>query len=517
MPIAPEHLALIYPGPFDAYLYGRASRDPSKKGRSVTSQLGEGRDLCNANGWPIIAEFPDVDRSASRYAKKGREKFEEMIEGIEAGGCRILVAWEASRYYRDLEVYLRLRNICMAAGVLLCYNGTVYDLSKRGDRKATAQDALQAEDEAEGIRDRNLRTVRLNAAEGRPHGRVLYGYARRYDPDTGDLLEQYMHPDRAEIVEEIFKRVASGETEYAIWQDLRTRGDRVPGVAWEPHHLVGMLRNVSYIGHRVHQGQDVGEATWPAIVDEELFQAVQRIVSDPARLTTKDWAVKHMLSGVARCGECSGSPHLKVLKSRSVLSYQCSEKYDTVMSKDKLDAYVEEAVVTWLSSKAAVAAFRSTDDEKRAEKARNLHKALTAQLDEARKAAATFNADGVPQLSVMTLAAMEAGLVPQIEKAKAAADVLTAPPVVRGLIGRERPDLEAIWNYELAIEQQRAVLRAVVNIRLFKARARGVRRIEPGRVGLTFYGEPGFISEWRRGPAPAPLLPPAEPNGQGTR
>ena len=502
MPIAPEHLALLYTGPFDAYLYGRASRDPSKKGRSVNSQLSEGRELCNEHGWPIKAEFRDVDRSASRYATKSRERFEKMIEGIEVGDCRILVAWEASRYYRDLEVYLRLRNVCMANGVLLCYNGTVYDLSKRSDRKATAQDALQAEDEAEGIRDRNLRTVRLNAKAGGPHGRILWGYARRYDPDTGDLLEQYPHPERAKVVLQIFERVAAGESEYSIVRDLRTKGDRLPGIRWEQHHLVSMLRNPAYKGRRIHQGKDVGAATWDPIVEDDLFDAVQQIVTAPERLTTKSWAVVHLLSGIARCGVCETAPHLKIINNRGIKSYQCSEKFDVSMSEAKLDAYVEEAVIHYLESKAATAAFASTSDQKRTAAARALHAQLQRQLDEARKAASQMGPEGKPALSIASLATLEASLIPQIEQARADAQTLNVPPVLRGLIGR--PNLDATWE-DMAIEQRRAVIRAVVNVRLMKSRVSGLRTIEPGRIRLTFYGEPGFIRGWRRGPSQTPV------------
>ncbi|MDX2863297.1 recombinase family protein, partial [Streptomyces scabiei] len=86
MPIAPEFLRLAYPGQeFPAYLYGRASRDPKRKGRSVQSQLDEGRATCLDSGWPIAGEFKDVDRSASAYARRTRDEFEEMIAGIQAG------------------------------------------------------------------------------------------------------------------------------------------------------------------------------------------------------------------------------------------------------------------------------------------------------------------------------------------------------------------------------------------------------------------------------------------------
>jgi site-specific DNA recombinase len=497
MPIAPEYLHLVHPGPFPALIYGRASRDPKKKGRSVADQIDSGRDLCDTHNWPIAEVFDqDIDRSASRHARRERKDFEALLAAIEAGKGRIVVAWEASRYYRDIEAYIRLRNACMNANVFLCYNGQVYDLSKREDRKATAQDAIAAEDEAEGIRDRVLRTTRAQAKKGLPHGRLLWGYARRYDPESGDLIEQYPHPERAHIVLSIFERVAAGETEYSILQDLRQRGERLPGVEWGYYHLTNMLRNIGYKGRRLHRGQDFGEATWPPLVPEELFDQVQEIIGAESRNTVRDYAVKHLLSGIARCGECEDHPHLRVGKSRGYLVYGCSGRFDSQMNKDKLDAYVEEAVIEWLGSRAAVAAFQSDEQEKRAERARARQKALERQLDEAREMAATFKADGVtPRLSLASLAMQEDRLVPQIEAAKLEAQDMDAPPLVRRLVGR--PDVQEIWDDELTIEQQRTVLRAVVNIRLNKARSRGVRTIEPGRITLRFFGQPGFRDQPR--------------------
>lgn len=496
MPIAPEYLHLVYPDTvFHALLYGRASRDPRKKGRSVGDQLDTGHELCDANGWPVAETFRDIDRSASRHARRTRDDFEALIAAIEAKKGRIVVAFEASRYYRDIEAYIRLRNACMANDVLLCYNGQVYDLSKREDRKATAQDAIAAEDEAEGIRDRVLRSTRAQAKKGLPHGRLLYGYARRYDPDTGDLIEQYPHPEQSGIVLEVFERIAAGETEYSILQDLRNRGERTPGAEWGYYHLPNMLRNVGYKGRRLHRGEDFGEATWPALVPEELFDQVQEIIGNESRTTVRDYAVKHLLSGIARCGECEDHPHLRVGKSRGYLVYGCSGRFDSQMNKDKFDAYVEEAVIEWLGSLAAVAAFQSDEQEKRADRARVRQKALQRQLDEAREMSTTFDENGVPRLSLASLAVQEARLAPLIEAARREAQEVNAPPLVRRLVGN--PDVQGIWDGELTIEQQRTVLRAVVNIRLNRARSRGVRTIEPGRITLRFYGHPEFRDQPR--------------------
>lgn len=510
MPVAPEYLHLVYPGEsFPAFLYGRASRDPHKKGRSVADQIDSGRALCDAHGWPVVDVFDqDVDRSASRHARKSRDDFEALLAGIEARKCRIVVAFEASRYYRDLEAYLRLRNACASAGVLLCYNGQIFDLSKREDRKATAMDALAAEDEGEGIRDRVLRTTRSQAEKGAPHGRILYGYARRYDPDTGDLTEQYEHPRRGAEVREVFERIAAGETTYAILKDFAERGILHGDMTWQDHHVSEMLRNPAYIGRRVHQGIDVGEAAWPAIVDEETYWAVQRIVSAPGRARSHDTAVKHLLSGIALCGECTdcgkcadesrcdGQPVLRVMKNRGYLSYQCDARFDTVLRQTRMDAYVEEALVTWLSSDAAVAAFRPEGGDKRAAAARIRLEQLRDQLDDARKAATRFRPDGKPELSVASLGAMEAQLEPQIDKAKAEAEEAAVPPLLRSLVGNA--DADRVWA-DLDMSQRRMVLRLCVTVRLYKARANGVRSIEPGRIRLSFYGQPGFRPYLRAG------------------
>lgn len=498
MPIAPEYLHLVYPDTeFSAFIYGRASRDPKRKGKSVAAQVETGRELCEQFDWPIAGVFDqDVDRSASRHARRKRADFEALIEAIEAKKCRIVVAFEASRYYRDIEAYIRLRNACMAADVLLCYNGQVYDLSKREDRKATAQDAIAAEDEAEGIRDRVLRTTRSQAKKGAPHGRILWGYGRRYDPETGDLTEQYVNNKRGPIVVDIFKRVESGESEYSILQDLRGEGERLPGIPWRYDHLSSMLRNPGYIGKRVFQGEIIGDAAWPPISDGnddegfiKTFYAVQKIVNDPRRRTTHDYAVKHELSFLALCGECESEPHLKVLKNRHYLSYQCSGKYDTVMRKTLLEAYVQEAVIGWLSSPAAADAFRDDEQEKTAAAARARIEYLSGQLAEAREMAGEMDASGRPKLSIASLAAIEERLMPQLDEAQADAEVTSAPPVVRRLLRAE--DVEKVWE-GLTVPQRRTVYRTIVTVRLFKARARGVKKIEPGRITLSFVGQPGF-------------------------
>lgn len=494
MPIDPQYLHLVRPdlAPYDAFLYGRNSHDPKRKTRSVGDQLSDGRALCDQYGWPVKREFKDPGISASRHARKRRNDFEEMLQGILDGECRIVVAWEASRYYRDLEVYVRLRSACLAAGVLLCYNGQLYDLSRREDRKATAMDAVSAEDESEGIRERNLRTTRKVAAEGRPHGPAPLGYRHVYDEATGELLERVPDPPTAELVADMFRWAEEGTPLAAIARTLNGRGITTRlGNEWSSRTVHIMLRNRAYIGQRVHNGT-VRAGTWPGIVDPERFANVQAMLDGRARGKGHDTSVKHLLSGIPYCSVHEPSTLKWEPTTRGRHVYRCVEK-DLSVQADALEAYVEEGVLAWLSSDQAAEVFRPGADDDRARKARVRLRALQAQLDEARAKARTLRPDGQGMLlSIESLGAIEDGLLPQIEQARAEAETAHVPQLLRNLLGRPRPDVERIWNEQLTLHQQRAVLRLVVTVRLFKARAPGVRRIEPGRVTLTFYGEPGF-------------------------
>ncbi|MGP3684092.1 recombinase family protein [Streptomyces sp. IBSNAI002] len=505
MPVDPDYLHVLYQGPFHAYLYGRASRDPKKRGSSVNAQLKEGRALCARLGWPVVEEFKDVDVSASRHAKTSRDDFEAMLEGIRAGCCRIVVAFEASRYYRDLEAYTRLRKACHDAGVLLYYKGQVYDLSKSADRKATAMDAVQAESEADDIRDRNLRTARQTADAGKPWGQAPDGYKRRYDPETGALAEQFEHPDQGPLVRRIWEEAESGKSLRSIARDLNAGGHRTQkGKEWQVWHVRTILVNPQYMGRRKYQGKDFKEGTWPALVTPERFEAVQAILAMEGRAWATDLAPRHLLSGIGLCGEhpelqaTNSEPVLRGYVNRAYPSMKCSLRAHTTINEAKLTAYVEEAVLAYLASPHTREVFQAQAEDRDWEAARARLKALEEQLEQAQEAATTFTPDGLPMLSVASLMAMESRLTPLIAAARKAARPRVVPRVLDDLLKAKDPS--ALWS-EYDLQQQRAAIRLVVTVRLFTASRKGARSIEPGRVTLSYAGQPGFMGDRRRGHA----------------
>ncbi|MFJ9847516.1 recombinase family protein [Kitasatospora sp. NPDC101155] len=95
------------PGPqhqLRAFLYARASRDIKGRGSSTAAQMTENRREADDRGWLIVDEFIDDNRSASRYAKKKRARFADMVDRVRAGEADVIITWESSRLQRDLEV-----------------------------------------------------------------------------------------------------------------------------------------------------------------------------------------------------------------------------------------------------------------------------------------------------------------------------------------------------------------------------------------------------------------------------
>ncbi|MFI1562131.1 recombinase family protein [Streptomyces sp. NPDC020490] len=527
MPYAPEYLHLVIPDVrFEAYLYGRNSENifagHAGTRDSVDDQLTTGRDLCHRHGWPIIREFKDSDLSASRHAKKDRADFESLLATIldspaPTGVRRIVVAYEASRYYRDLEAYVRLRNACMTTGTLLCYNDQIYDLSRRDDRKATAMHAVDAEDEADAIQARNARTAAVEAEAGKPHGRLPFGYAREYAVVGGRTrcIRQYEDPVRGPIVVKALQHIDSGKSLRSLMMWLNSTPDaaRPDGSPWMPRTVRMMLQNRAYLGERLHNGT-YRKATWPPLRGLEtpagraMFNRVSAKLTDPGRRTHRGTEVRHLLSYLALCGECGDHAFLcaQQIRARNCSILTCEKTRDASMREDLVTAYVEEALLMWFADKAKARAALipgSDDIEGKVATAQRLINSYEEQLAEARALAEEFDeTTGRFRLSPASLASLEQKLEPKLEaERKKLRDMTGVSPLLLGLL--EAPDPEIIWNGRpatedgpalpgLTLEQKREVIRRVVTVRLYKASKPGSHRVEWERVRLAFFGEPGF-------------------------
>lgn len=309
-----------------------------------------------------------------------------------------------------------------------------------------------------------MRDVRQNAAKGRPHGQVPYGYRRHYDPSTKTLVAQEIREDQAAIVREAARRIAAGEGVLTVAKDLEARGVPSPsgGARWYTSTIKRMVTNPVYIGKRVHQGKVVRDAVWPPLLDEETFYTCTRWLSDPARRTQRDTKVRHLLSSLAVCGVCdAGLSAQRVNWGRWV--YQCKRGAHTAVTLEQLDEYITGVVVGMLARPDAIDLLGGSDraDEARAAAAEAAEK--RARLDE------FYDSAAAGKLSAPALERIEARLLPEIEAAEKRADAVRLAPLLRDLI---RPDAAQVWE-DLTTPQKREVIRTLMGIRLLRAPYKG--------------------------------------------
>lgn len=485
--------------------YLRVSRDSSGRGKSPDQQHDANVEAISSQGWIMHTQPPyrDDDRSASRYARKERKDFTRLIDDLTAGNfdADVLAIWESSRGSRQVDEWVRLVKLCeqRAVRIWVTTHGRLYDPANARDRRSMLEDAVDAEYESAKTAERIQRDVRAAAAEGRVHGKNLYGYQRTYRQgrNGAEIDKIIKHPEQAPIVEEAATRAMAGESFYAIAKDFNARGisPRRPSfkehrrhLGWTAVAVKQMLTVPAYAGKRVHRGDVVADAVWPALIDYDDWVKLQAVISPAHRKRTNDWPAKHLLSGIAVCAECGvgmrvgkqnkgrrkdreGNPLPKPVDAQGkelpypfYYTYVCSgtpgkSSFHVAMKEETLDALVTEAVLQRLERPDFLAlvgdAADNTDTERQA-----LIDEITkhqAYLDQVREKAAELQRFDL-------IVDQEARVQPQITAAQEKLERLAhVDPAVVDLA--QSGAVRSAWD-KLNIQDRRQIIRAVVTPRI---------------------------------------------------
>lgn len=301
-----------------AALYLRISRDLTGEGLAVERQRELCQEIVKQRGWTVVDEFVDNSISASD-ARKNRPGYDALVAAYEAGEFDALVCYDMDRLTRQPRQMEDWLDAAEKKGLALVTANGEADLTTDAGRTFVRVRMAFARGEVERKSARQKAAAVQRANLGRPPlGTRLTGYTSR-----GEVV-----PDEAELVRRIFKLFHAGESLRGIARTLTDEGLTArSGKPWNPTSVHGILANPRYCGRSIYnrlatetdarkarRNGEVAEAlavtrgTWEALVSEDVFDAVQAILTDPRRITNRVGTDrKHLGSGLFLCDVC-GQP-----------------------------------------------------------------------------------------------------------------------------------------------------------------------------------------------------------------
>jgi site-specific DNA recombinase len=488
-------------------IYARASRDPKEMAISVTTQLGEGRELA-AREYPTaeVREYVDNDRSASD-PDAYRPAYAQLLADLAAGEVDVIVALNQSRLARTYQ-WEQLMRLLTSQGITHVHTMQKGLVDVRlGRRTAARLDNFVDIEQVERITVNNQNTHRRLAAEGRPQGVRPYGFVS-FKTARGDDGRPVLQPDPAEakIVRRIYREAEKGKALGAIGASLDRQGVPTPkgGKFWRNDTIAAILRSPSVAGLR-RNGDGLVACRGEGIITPDRFYAMQDRLSNVRQVRCADGTLypvqviqqprrrrprKHLLSGadgVLRCGRC-GSPMHIIASNRSrpghvmptVPGYGCTPQSGpdacrgvTISPAGAVEDHIKGELFSRLDAPRVKRLLGASREPRRA--------AALLELAEAKRDAEAIAEQFADLPRNIRERMIRSALVKVDELQAAAGDIVDAaddlPPAEQ---------IEAKWD-SLSIQARRAILSRVIES-VTVAPATHRRRFDPSRLSV----------KWRR-------------------
>jgi DNA invertase Pin-like site-specific DNA recombinase len=332
-------------------LYGRRSSNLQE--RSIPQQLEWGRGAAKREAVDIAREF--VDDALSGTEATRRDAFQAMLafcqeEKKSGRPIDVIVLWNTDRFSRadSLETGWYVHEYRKAGVDRLLTAERWFDFNRREDRAVFGitqeySNNLYSEDLAR----KSLRGRIEAAKEGRSNGgSAPFGYLIEYEWVTirGKQKQRPLRltpdPEKSPVLKWIFTEYASGRV--SLWelaQALEARGIKPPGRArfWNTTTLTFILRNEVYLGDSIWNRRQIGKffgtldnlpcprtgrhdkeekvppqhhvrkaQAHEALIDRDLWDAVQLQLAKRKKLTTPILDNDFRLTGLLACGHCHG-------------------------------------------------------------------------------------------------------------------------------------------------------------------------------------------------------------------
>lgn len=289
-------------------LYIRVStEDQARDGYSIQAQKNKLEAYCVSQGWDVVGLYVDDGYSAKDLE---RPEMKRMLKHIEQGLIDCVLVYRLDRLTRSVIDLYKLLELFEKYNCKFKSATEVYDTTTAMGRMFITIVAAMAQWERENLAER----VRMGMQEKARQGKWVinvppYGYDIDRANDTLVVNQQ-----EAVVVRKIYDMYLSGIGMRKIAVELNDLN--VPtksGATWNDHKIRYILTNPLYIGtmrynYRVNKENyfEVENAV-QAIISEEMFEKVQKIVEKRRSVHPKAATSEFVFSGVAKCARC-GAP-----------------------------------------------------------------------------------------------------------------------------------------------------------------------------------------------------------------
>jgi DNA invertase Pin-like site-specific DNA recombinase len=431
--------------------YIRVSRVAGREGDSFISPDVQREAIvryAKGAGHKIVDEEIDLDQSGGKIDRPG---FEGALAAVEAGEADGIAVAKLDRFARSVAGTAKALERLEAAGGSLVSVDLGIDTSTAAGRLMRNVLTALAEFELDRIRDN------WSEARDRAIARGIHickvppvGYRRgedgRLEPD----------PVAAPIVREVFRRRAGGDSWTELCTFLDEKLPRENGGAWSRQTVGGVIARRTYLGE-ARQGDVANPDAHPPIVTRGEWEAAQAGPLGP--VWDSRGGVPALLSGLLRCASCGFVLTYATDGRRGYHNYRCRARHGAGVcpapariSSNRIEPFVEEAVLAWLASEGIAAeAVESADGIAEA----------VARLEAAEAELVAYRDAGL--VSVIGREAFLEGLAVRqeaLEDGRGALDEVRSHG--RGELPAEPLVLAELWP-SLELDERRAIIAAAID------------------------------------------------------
>jgi site-specific DNA recombinase len=417
-------------------IYARVSTESQEARGTIGSQLEVLRKRVAAEGHELVAEYRDDGWSGARLDRPG---LDALRDAAEAGRLDAVWCLSPDRLARMYAYQVIVLDELTHHGVTVLFHDTPPLADDPQAQLLTQVQGVIAEYERAKIAERYRRGKLWRARAGEVIAwKCSYGY-RRVARSAERAAHLEIYEPEAMIVRRIFRdyvesNLSMRQISWQLNQDLvpSPSGKAVWGVS-----MIGrLIRNEAYVG-RAYYNRTASvldryptkakrqikrpRDQWipipvPAILDEQLFEAAQRVSYDNSKWSPRRAEPNHwLLRGFVKCGRCGVSVSCHKMRGRngSFHYYYYCRNHDPLRAggeqrrcpernvrADELDAFVFDQVRATmlrpdvlLTGEAAVSTRRKTgSDELLATQLASLNRKIDAVAAERRRLADLYQA-----------------------------------------------------------------------------------------------------------------------------